>query len=112
MEANPWENRQGRLRIIHLRRSARTSYGRQTYKNLQAKLYNVILLLTGIFQGLMALLWQMYYLQTNNVFRNDFVCFIYFRIYCNFTCGVSFQPRTMLYSSAFAFAGWLTGISR
>jgi hypothetical protein len=58
MEANPPENRQGRLRIINLRQ-ARDSYGRQTSNNSKPNMYNVFLLLTGMFPVLMALLWQM-----------------------------------------------------
>jgi hypothetical protein len=59
MEANPRENRQGRLRIINLRREARNSYGEQTYNNSDADLYNVFLFLAWTFPYLMAKLWQM-----------------------------------------------------
>jgi len=58
MEANPLENRHERLRIINLRRKARTSYDKQTYNYSKATIYNLFLLLAGIFPYLMALLWQ------------------------------------------------------
>jgi hypothetical protein len=62
MEANPLENRHGRLRIINLRKFAPlggTSCGKQKYNNSKANMYNLFLLLTGMFPYLMALLWQM-----------------------------------------------------